>query len=160
MNKLSFRKKSAKTNLETVGVEHEYILAETIINDRPFLDYIACIETNHDYDYNIAKNLCVELTGESDSYHHWSEEYGWTHGWQDDWPGKNNAVLLICSKCFHEKDNPILFTFEETDLEVIWSGYRNDQTNRIYSEIPEFRFEKEQYKAAMEQLKEIAGIVI
>ena len=146
MDKLTFKRKIGRTDPKMVGTAHEYMLAETIINDRPFLDYFGHIEKAHEYDYNIAKRLYFELTGESDSYSHWP----------DGWPGKNRAVLLVCGICFTERDNPLIFAFEETDTTVVWSGFHNDQTKRNYIEIPVFRFEKEQYKAAMAQLKIIA----
>lgn len=156
MDKLSFKRKTAKTDPKMVGEEREYVLAETIINGRPFLEYIGGIEKEHEYDYNLAKTLCFELTGESGSYSYWSKEHGWTHGSPDGWPGKNNAALLCCGVCFCERDNPLVFAFEETEAAVNWSGFHNDQTKRNYIELPVFRFEKEQYKAALEQLKKIA----
>ena len=156
-NNLAFREKPIKTNADITGAEREYMLAEAIINDRPFLDFIDQIESGHEYECNIAKSLCFELTGESDPHGHWSGESGWTPGWQDGWPGENRAALLVCGKCFHERDNPLVFEFEETDTAIVWRDFRNPQTKRDYAEIPAFRFEKGQYGAAMAELKKIAS---
>lgn len=125
-----------------MGFEHEYILAETIINDRPFLDYL---EGEHRYEYNLAVCLYNQLIGVPEAFDP-----------IDGWPGKNNAALLTCNGCFIARCEPLTFTFEETDTTVIWSGYYNYQTKRNYNEIPVFCFEKEQYKTALAQLKVIA----
>ena len=48
-------------------------------------------------------------------------------------------------------------TFEETETEVIWSGFYNDtQMDYDRSLYPVFRFEKGHYEAALAQLKVIA----
>ena len=133
MDKLLFKKTTSKTDPDQVGEEHEYILAETIINDRSFLAYL---EGEYEYNYNLAVCLYNQLIGKPET-----DE-------PDGWPGKNNASLLTCGVCFHQRCNPFTFSFEETDTEVIWSGFNNG--------IPVFRFEKEHYKTALAQLKEIA----
>lgn len=157
VDKLTFRKKVSKTDVNMAGEEREYILAEAIINGHSLLGHLGDLAKWHEYDYNLAKNLYFELTGELDSCNHWSAECGWTHGWQDGWPGKNKAALFVCGVCFHERDNPLLFEFEETDTAVVWKDFHNPQTKRKYGEIPVFRFEKEQYKTAMAELKKIAN---
>jgi hypothetical protein len=154
-DKLSFKKMVIKTDPELVG-EWEHTLAEIIINDQPFIDIIIPYEEeaarkagNNDwhceYGYNIASELYEELNGTA-TYHNC-----------DDYIRGTTAVLLACGVCYIECDYPLLVEIEKTESEVIWSNFYNCRTmDYDRSGFPVFRFEKEQYKMALEQLKSIA----
>ena len=150
MDKISFKKKITRSDPKEAGFDYTFILAEIIINDRPFLDFVWQYETKNEryYDYNIAKELYLQLIsapeGQKESC------FG------GEWPGKNKAVLLICGVCFFDEDDPLVVTFEETENEVSWTNFDNPRREYDYSLYPVFHFEKDQYKAALAQLKEIA----
>jgi hypothetical protein len=97
------------------------------------------------YDYSFPLYLYYQLTNNPKGLDY------------DGWPGVNNAVLLICGECFDHEDCPFITVFTETDNQVIWSNFRNDRTSHDYKDFPAFRFDKEQYEAALEQLKALAN---
>jgi hypothetical protein len=157
MDTLEFRKRISKTDPELVGEEAEYVLAEILINSRPLLDIMDEYASDPKrrkgqdmefllavYDYNDPAELYRQLTNDPTVLDF------------DGWPGTNNALLLVCGECFDPEDCPFITVFTETDNQVIWSNFRNDRTSHDYKDFPAFRFDKEQYESALEQLKVLA----
>ena len=152
-DKIAFKKQIEKVNIGGNRSE-TYILSEIIINGHSLLDTvqkywkIAHVKGSNYFDYNLAKSLYLELTNDPEAQDH------------DGWPQKNTAVLFVCPSCYIEADTPLVTTFEETATEVIWSGLyfsrlAIDEFDKNLFPIS-FRFEKEQYYAALADLKAIA----
>jgi len=55
--------------------------------------------------------------------------------------------------CYHDCDFPLIVKIEETNTEIIWREYYNCQANLDRSMYPVFRFDKQQYNAALAELK-------
>ena len=147
---LSFRKSFARIALgfteDDEIYEEEYIIAEILINGQPLLGIIEQYDDySHEYNYNTASLMYKELVGEST--HHDCEHY--LKG--------IDAVLLVCSTCYYDCCLQLIVRTKETEDEILWFQYYSCRSmNFDRSKFPVFRFEKEQYKMALAQLKEIA----
>ena len=142
---LSFKKLNVKTNPKLVGSEYKYTLAKIYINNQPFLDIVKQYEEDYyEYNYNIASSMYEELSGLST--HHDCKHY--LKG--------IDAVILTCGVCYHDCDYPLIVRTKETENEVLWFNYYNCRA-AVSGCLPVFRFKKEQYKAALAQLKDIAN---
>jgi len=141
---------------------HEYtgkevVLAEIIINEKPFAEIAAYYEklavekggeeyTGFGYIYNFAEYLYDELISKTGI------------------ASANEPSLMICDGCYEDGCWAILVTIDETDNEVIWRGLHNHHRSKQgqdrkywdYSVFPEYHFEKTAYQAALEQLKAIS----
>jgi hypothetical protein len=88
-----------------------------------------------------------ELTGEAS--HH-------SHRYCKHYLKGIDAVLLTCCTCYIACDYPLIVRTKETENEIIWHKYYNcREMGYDRSMFPVFRFDKEQYKAALAELKAI-----
>ena len=149
---LSFKKSCKTTSLgfseEDECEEYKVVIAEIYINDKPLMDIVKQFDEYHyEFDYNIASSMYMEFIGEAT--HHSSSCKHYLKG--------IDAVLMVCNSCYFDCCSPLAVRTKETDKEILWYSFyscRSMDTDR--SKFPVFRFNKEQYKAALEQLKAIA----
>ena len=99
------------------------------------------------YVYDLAKSLYASLAED-----------------QECWENPEQKPLMICGGCHEAGCWGLYVTVEETDTEIIWSNISNyhmtkkrpDKKWWDYSVFPTFRFDKTEYRAALEQLRKIA----
>jgi hypothetical protein len=154
MDTLSFSKRTVKS--EFTG--KDMFLAVIEINGQPLDKIIEPLEREiaqrggekypgFGYDYQFADILFEELLTQSSA------------------ASGNEVVLMICSGCFEEGCWPLLATVEEYENSVTWSKLHNHHRSKPkqggafwdYSAFPTFRFEKENYDAALISLLRMTG---
>jgi hypothetical protein len=136
----------------------EYIHAEIIINGRPFA------EAAEEYErLATQRGAGVEYCGFSYIYHYAEMLYGVLACGEVDDANARQKPLMICSGCHEPGCSGLWATIEETGTEVTWSGINNyhflpgrAKFWRDYGVFPVYRFAKDDYAAALEQLRHIA----
>jgi len=146
MDTLNFEKMLFKSQFSNYDME----LGVTIINGRPLADIVEPFEREvahmrgEDYSelgyiYQLAHILYKQLIRKNSQY------------------SEDEVALMICSGCYEEGCWALLVTIEETETEVIWTGFRNNhRSDPEYNSFPILRFEKNNYIEALLQLKETA----
>ncbi len=151
MDKLSFKKANMSlvkslVDLDILMVKED--LVDIYINDKNLLKLILIyeLEKNHDL---VGFTLYDEFAPFNNEYYY-SEL--WNHNGEKE---KKNIYLFCCASCGEYMCWGLSIDIEFTDNEVIWKNWNIHTPNEEFKDFPEFRFDRKEYKKAIDSLKDI-----
>jgi hypothetical protein len=153
MDKLSFRMTTTRAYDENKDAN----VVETLLNGIPLKDIV------DEYQPKAAMKA-GEIPNSGESEYHYPRPQRLYNEFLDpffskEFFGEDRIEVMTCS-CEIEMCWSLFATIEYTATEVIWKGFCNPHRENVwdYSVFPSFRFDREHYREAIGQLKDLACI--